>query len=689
MPDPLFDQTDRWLTLSSALGDGKLLPTEMAGREEISRPFAFEITALSPDTSIAPGDILGKDATLTIKRPGSDAARIVNGIVTQIDGGAFTRNGHRYYHLTLSPKLWLLDRRSDHFVYHDTTVVTATEAVLQRNGITFSKKLSGSYASKEYRVQYGETDLAFISRILADEGIFYYFTHSSGGHEMVLCDHADYPAATIKDAIYRQDDPDATNAIFQFRLRRQLTDPAWTHGHYDFEAPNSSLSAKKPTVVASSSSLPESQYVFGAGEPKQEALAQRSKQRIEEAEAGFETLDGSGTCTAFLPGHSFTFKADGDAPLPEAADYVVTSLEHWVSDPAYFNQAGGQATADYRNSFKAIPTARTARDMAPPRKPIVNGAQSALVVGPAGEEIHTDKYGRVRVQFPWDRVGEKNEKSSCFVRVAQSWASKQWGTMFIPRIGMEVVVHFTDGDPDLPIITGTVYNGVNMPPWTLPDQMTVSGFKTRSTKTGTAENANELSFDDKKGSELVLFHAEKDFKREVENDDTLDVGHDQTRTVKNNRTTTISEGNDALTISKGNRTETISEGNETLTISKGNRSDTISQGNDTLAIAAGNRSVTLDQGNDSLKLGAGNLEITLDTGNASLKCSTGKITLDATAGITLQCGSNKIEITPQGITVQGMMVAVKGETKTDIEGLMVNVKASAVAQVNGAMVKIN
>jgi type VI secretion system secreted protein VgrG len=264
--------------------------------------------------------------------------------------------------------------------------------------------------------------------------------------------------------------------------------------------------------------------------------------------------------------------------------------------------------------------------------------------------------------------------------VAQSLAGSNWGSIFVPRIGMEVVVQFLDGDPDRPLVTGAVYNADNMPPWALPANMTKSGLLTRSSKSGQTANANELSFEDKKGEEKITFHAEKDFLREVENDDALDVGHDQTRTIKNNRTTEITEGHESLTIKKGNRTETIETGNETLDITKGDRAVTLAAGGDTLTLKQGDRAVTLTVGNDSL---------TLDQGNQTTKASAGKITLEAMQGITLKCGSSTVEITQAGITMKGVTVSIEGSAKSEIKGPIVNVAGDGMAIVKGGIVKIN
>jgi type VI secretion system secreted protein VgrG len=289
----------------------------------------------------------------------------------------------------------------------------------------------------------------------------------------------------------------------------------------------------------------------------------------------------------------------------------------------------------YENDFTAIPHERVARGRPPAQKPVVRGPLTAMVVGPGNEEIHTDKYGRVRLQFHWDRHGDANEKSSCFVRVAQGLAGSGWGMVFVPRVGMEVVVQFLDGDPDKPLVTGAVYNETNKPPWTLPKNGSKSGLLTRSSKNGSAETANELSFEDKKGDEKILLHAEKDFLREVENDETVKIGHHRTLTDENDRTATVSKGNDKLTISQGNQQITISQGNQTV------------------------------------------------------KLDLGSVTMDAANGITLKCGESTIKLSQQGIEIKGIEIKVAGMSKAETKAPMVDISADAMANIKGGMVKIN
>jgi type VI secretion system secreted protein VgrG len=285
-------------------------------------------------------------------------------------------------------------------------------------------------------------------------------------------------------------------------------------------------------------------------------------------------------------------------------------------------------------------------------KPVVHGVQTAVVVGVAGEEIDTDKYGRVRVQFHWDREGKKDQNSSCWVRVASMWAGKQWGMIHIPRIGQEVVVAFLEGDPDQPIIVGSVYNAEQMPPWKLPDNKTQSGIVTRSSLKGTAENYNEICFEDKKGEELLYVRAEKDHKLAVEND--------QTDWVGNNRWTEV-DNKETLIIDKGDREETLNEGNDKLTIKKGNREATIEMGNDTLTIKMGNQTTKLNLGMSQT---------------------------EAMQSIELKVGQSSLKVDQMGVTIKGLMINIEGQVQTQVKGVMTQVQGTAMLQAGGGIMML-
>jgi type VI secretion system secreted protein VgrG len=364
---------------------------------------------------------------------------------------------------------------------------------------------------------------------------------------------------------------------------------------------------------------------------------------------------------------------------------------------------------------------------------VVHGPQTAVVVGPSGEEIYTDKYARVKVQFHWDRVGTNDENSSCWLRVGQTLAGNAWGSVFLPRIGQEVIVSFLEGNPDQPLVTGLVYNAEQMPPYAMPDNMTRTVIKTRSTPGGDGDTFNELYFEDKKDNEDIYFHAQKDFHRKVEHDDDLKVDHDQTITVKNARTIEIQEADDKLTVTKGNRMVTISSGNLVIAVSKGAMATTISKGDCnlevtkgkmstlvgagdyameiskgkmatlvgtgdcTLDVSKGNRSVTVGKGNDSHTVSTGNRSVTIDKGNDSLsikmgnqttKVDLGKIGTEAMQAIELKVGQSSLKIDQTGVTIKGMMIKIEGQVMAEMKAVIGKVSADALLQLKGGITMI-
>ncbi len=676
-----YNQANRLLTLKTVLGANALLPGEVVGAEGMSSLFSFDVTALASVAVIERTDILGTSATLGLgfhNAAGTRTFRYVNGIVSSIAAGDFSRGGQRMFHLRISPKLWLLDRTTNCAVYNNLMKVKdVIETVLRRNGLTATFKLTKTYPDKEFRIQYNETDLDFVRRIAADEGLFFYFEHTADAHELVFADDADYPDCALAAVEYRQGAARASNVISSIRERQVLADAGWKHVQYDFEAPATPPSGEtKSTVANNSAGKVTDNYAFGHGPADAAALKKRSTDRIEEMEAASTVLEGQSSCAALVPGHTFELTvAENEG---SGGRYVVSTIEHRASDPVFLNQQKPELPS-YSSRFTALPAARIARP-APLPRPSMQGAFVAKVVGPAEAEVYTDAHGRIRVEFPWDQKGAGDEKSSCFVRVAQSWAGKAWGSFYLPRVGMEVIVQFAGGDPDQPLVTGALYNGTNTPPFPLPAEKTKSGVRTRSMDKGSAQTFSELSFDDKKDSEKVFFRAQKDFDRKVLNDDTLDVGNDQTRTIKNNRTQTITDGNDSLTVSKGNRSTTVDKGNDTHDVKTGNRLVNVDTGNDTLNVKTGNLAVTVDKGNvtHSIKLG-----------NVTMKATAGEITLEAGMGITLKVGSSTIKVTPQGVQIEGLAIGAKASMKADVEGAMVTVKGSAMTEVSGGLVKIN
>jgi type VI secretion system secreted protein VgrG len=400
-----------------------------------------------------------------------------------------------------------------------------------------------------------------------------------------------------------------------------------------------------------------------------------ARARIEADQAQYELVSGAGDTRGLAVGGLFKLT---DFPREDQnREYLIVSATHELISNEYESVPTAELTPVYTCSFKAIESKVQYRSPRITRKPFVQGPQTAVVVGKSGEDIWTDKYGRVKVQFHWDRYGKNDENSSCWVRVSHPWAGKNWGAIAIPRIGQEVIVDFLEGDPDRPVITGRVYNADQMPPYALPDNMTQTGILTRTTKEGNAKTCNELRFEDKKDAEEIYLHAEKDMNVVVENNATLKVGFDkkdpgdQKIDVYKNRTVTIDQGNDKLQIKTGNRDVLIDTGNHTVSIAKGN---------DKLDVGTGNREVIVSTGNHSLSI---------KTGNQTTKIDLGKSSLEAMQSIELKVGGNSVKIDQTGVTIKGIMVTIEGTAKADIKSPMTSVNGDGMVMVKGGIVMIN
>jgi type VI secretion system secreted protein VgrG len=677
----MFAQTDRPLQLTTPLGKDAIFVSGVNGREALSELFHYELEAYWQGTGdFRFSQLLGKPVTLTMTTLGG--SRLINGIVSGISQLEMISTGvDQYLHLRIQvvPKLWTLTRNAQSRIFQQKTVPDILTTVL--TGLTTQQQLTGTYKPREYCVQYRETDFAFASRLMEEEGIFYFFQHSSSDHTMVLGDSPQvHQNLDLQPSIRYEEVIGGTRddlRIYGWRKAQNLRSGKYTNWDFHFQNPDSNYESSKTvqssvqvgTVSHDLSAGPNAawelydypgDYVLrfdgvssGGGDQAsnlQDAFDDATRTvaiRMKQEAVGSILIYGESNHEGLTPGYKFTltnhFSDDGE--------YVLTGVEHEATQPLAPDR--NTEPFSYQNRFTAIPVALPYTPQRTTPQPVVHGVQTAIVVGPPGDEIFPDKYGRVKVQFPWDRQGQDNANSSCWLRVATFWAGKQWGAIHIPRIGQEVIVDFLEGDPDHPIIVGSVYNNDQMPPYTLPDNKTQSGIKSRSSAGGGAANYNEFRFEDKMGSEEVLLHAEKDLTTEVE--------HDENRTVGNNRTTTI----------QVDETKTV-HGKETITID-GNQSTEITQGNQT---------ITLDQGNQTTELKMGNQSTTLDMGNQSTNVQMGSISAQAMQSITLTVGGNSITINQTGITISGMMVTISADTILQASG-------DAMTQIQGGIVMIN
>jgi type VI secretion system secreted protein VgrG len=569
----------RKISLKTPLGADQLLLRAATITERLGQPFEIDVDLLSPDEGVDFDSLLGKDLTLSIKLDGGSERHFHAFIAGFAQIGRLGR--YVTYRAHAVPWLWFLSRCADCYIFQNKSVPDIIKEVFREHGFTDLKDtLTKTYRVRDYCVQYRETDLNFVQRLMEEEGIYYFFEHASGSHKLVLADsYSGHKAYSGYESI--EYFPPSNNAqrevdhIHDWFLARNIQSGKYVATDYDFTKPRASLQ----TQYVQQRGVPKSDYevydypgkylTTGEGDHYVQA-------RLESLQAGYETVRGVGNARGLSVGS--LFKLTGYPRNDQNREYLITSAIHHL-DVGEYESGKAARSEDYSCSFEAMASAEPFRSPGTAFKTRVSGPHTATVVGPEGEEIYTDKYGRVKVKFHWDRDPNRNESSSCWVRVSQIWAGKNWGWMSIPRVGQEVVIDFLEGDPDQPLITGRVYNQDNMPPYDLPANKTQSGFKSRSTMSGGPDNFNEIRFEDKKGAEQLYIHAEKNQDNMVEADATHTVGHDRTKAIGNDETTTV--GN--------NRTETV--GNcEVITIGV-NRTENVGA-NETIGIGA-SRSITV------------------------------------------------------------------------------------------------
>jgi type VI secretion system secreted protein VgrG len=624
-----YTQQNRAMEVTTPLGPDKLLLVGFTGQESVSRLFAFQLDLVAEnETDVGFDKLLGQKILVRVDLPNGEK-RYFGGICNRVSQGErddlFTR-----YHMEIVPEFWQLTRKAQSRIFQQKSVPDILKEVLQ--GLNVAYEIAGTFHPRDFCVQYRETDFNFASRLMEEEGIFYFFKHSAGGHQMVLANtpqsHPDLPGGSkiiYEDVAGGNRDEDR---IYDWQKIQEWRSGKYTLWDHCFELPHKHLEAEARVQDTVTAGKIEHKLKVGRndtfeiydypGEYAQrfdgvdrgggdragdlQKIFQDNRRttdlRIQEETAQALVIRGSSNCRQLSSGYKFTlqrhFNADGQ--------YVLTGVAHSARQGGDYRSDGADAF-HYTNQFTCMPAALPFRPQRLTPKPVVQGTQTAVVVGPQGEEIFTDKYGRVKVQFHWDRQGKNNEESSCWVRVGTLWAGKQWGMIHIPRIDQEVIVDFLEGDPDQPIIIGSVYNAREMPPYKLPDNKTQSGIKSRSSKNGGADNFNEFRFEDKKGEEEVYLHAEKNLNIVVEND--------EKEVVQANRHATIA------------------------------KSDSKKVG--------GVKSVTVD-GNVLESFKSNHRESV--TAEYSLKAN--KIIVEGEIEITLKVGSNFIKIDMSGITIQGL-----------------------------------
>ncbi|HEX4231264.1 MAG TPA: type VI secretion system tip protein TssI/VgrG [Bryobacteraceae bacterium] len=635
-----FTQENRLLEATTDAGADVLLLDSFSGQEGISRPFRFVLSLMSEVSAGSPGkvkphDLVGTSMSVRIKLSepgtGSDSGvRYWSGMCERfVKEDQDDRFG--YFTAVIVPWFAFLNYGANCRIFQDKDVTQIIKEVVSEHGYSsfLRLELAKNYTTRDYCVQYRETDLDFLSRLMESEGIYYYFEHTKGKHVMVLADSPSQcpPMPNLSEFKYAPvTGHEATeDTIRSWRVEEEMHSGKWTYRDFHHEAPTKSfeVSDPSPDVAAEGEKFEVYDYpgeyakkfnkVNSSGSVYLEG-EKITRARIEKEETRHTVMSGASIYRVMTSG----YRCQVTGGFAEGS-YLLTEVRHDANQwPAYGARSSGRNP--YKNSFRAIPSSRVFVPAVRPH-PGIQGLQTAFVIdeSPSGntEEIWPDKYGRVRVRFHWDR----DAKYGCWLRVVQPWAGRSWGHQWIPRVGDEVAVTFLEGDPDCPVVIGGLYNSANMPIFSLPDNKTQSGILTHSSRGGGSSNFNMLRFEDKTGSEEIYTQAEKDQNALIK--------HNETRTVKNNRTTTI----------RVDDARTVETGNDTLTVQQGSRTVTVKQDITTTSQS-------------------GSVATTAQLGSITITASSNSITINGQTQITLQCGRSTITMTPADISITAPMVLI-------------------------------
>lgn len=538
--------------------------------EWVSLPYSLCVGIATSTEIKSFNEIIGNESVLTIVNSdllsaGND--RYFHGVVRRFEHTGMS--GRKFlYEADIIPTLYLLSLRKNCRIFQETTTQDIVKTLLEEAGITSNRyrfALENTDRKRGFCVQYQESDLDFINRLMEEEGIYYFFEHYIDKHVLVISDNLSVhvpikgkPSITCNSGGGLVAEKES---ISGFTFSQRQTPEAFAHSNFNFKKPGMDLTAKK-----TESKEPQYEvYEYSALHTTQARGEALAKVRMEQLVALQKQGHGQSSSCRLTPGYKFTLTAHNSDSLN--TEYLLVDVSHAGSQPQTLEEQSS-GSSSYSNQFTVIPATTQFRPTVKTIKPVVKGLQTAVVVGPKGEEIHTDEHGRVKVQFHWDREGKNDQKSSCWLRVSQAWGGGDWGAQFIPRIGDEVLVDFLEGNPDRPIVTGCVYNGNNRPINNLDRSITQSGFRTRTHK---GEGFNELRFDDANGAQEVYLQGEKDWNILIKNDKGQRVGHDETLTVGNDRSKyVVMNQSESIGVNKSiqvgvNHTETIGA-NMTLTV---------------------------------------------------------------------------------------------------------------------------
>lgn len=721
---PILQKTSLLKISSKPLENTEFDALELKGREGLSDPFSLTLIGRTFKGQIPFDSVIGKEIGLTL-RLSENSTRDFHGHVGAIEQlqtplpfakESSAKEGH-VYKIAIYPLFSLLKHTQDCRIFQNLSPLDIVTKVLKENNVIFTDKTK-QYGKKkrEFCVQYNESHFQFVSRLLEEEGIFYFFTHTSSEHRLILADDLDAfrmlskPKEIIFEKAYNQEP--FIDRMLEFKKFQQVIPQSLSLNAFHFETPDKVLYTKRSSA---SHALPGEVYRYPGRHTTSQEGEEMVKLHLQAEEFNGLLLRGTSTVPAFYAGAKFQLKKHPDPAMD--ASYVIFDMEHHFE----WKESEGkeeQKEQSYRNEFVSFPASTPFRPLHKTPKPRIFGTQTAVVTGKSGEEIWTEEFGRIKVKFHWDIHGTSDENSSCWIRVSYPWASQGWGFLSTPRIGQEVVISYIDGNPDCPLVVGCVYNGLHKPPYP-PSEATKSTFKSNSSKGG--EGSNELRFEDKKGEEEVYLHAQKDQKIVVEDSKVTDIntGSCTTTIHRGDRKVTLSgddkptngKGDDFLTLTKGSRTvelqakgsgtgnitTTLHKGDDTLLIKNGSQSVILEKGNQGTSLRDGDRKVVI-KGNDALSITSGNLSVSVSGGNISIETTgnethkvqgnmkltiTGNLDINATGKVNITGnGGVKINGGMGGVAINGMTIKMSSVTNTDLQ-------AGALMNIKGVLVNLN
>jgi type VI secretion system secreted protein VgrG len=615
------------MSMTSPLGDGVLVPAALGLEEALSEPFLCILDVVSKRATIDPNQLLFQPVCAMLQsRDGVE--RHVHGLVRRLAATGSVGRDLCGYRMEIVPALWFLTQTEDCRIFENKTTQDIVDTILGEHKVKVTFRVAAG-KPRPFTAQYNETDLDFITRLMQEDGWFYWFVHDAASHTLIIADTTG-SFAKIPDGPLRPGPGEQVDVLATWQPADAVTLGKVSMADYDPEEPNTAPQGETATTLSTPGGEQRDPFHWPALARSSDDVRQLTRRRMEAAEVAATLSHGAAFNPAFQPGGRISVI---ERPGAAATDFLLARVSHQASNDTWRN---GTSAPAYANSFTVFPAKLPWRPQQTVRRPRMEGIHSALVIGPEGQEIHTDKLGRVKLRFRWDRRGDATAGGAIWVRVMRPWADGNTGWSFIPRVGSEVAVAFVDGDPDRPVVVGQLHNAADLPPWPLPDQKTRSGLRTRSTPDGGSDDYSELSFDDRKGAEQVFLHAQRDLAVEVE--------HDATHQIDNNRSVTLKQGNDTLTVQQGSRTVDVTSGNHTI---KSN------------------------------------------TGDIAIKTSLGAVSIEAMKTITLKVGGSSITLSQSGVTIKGMIVQVQGQATTSVQGPIVKLSADGMLTAAGGVIMLN